>query len=99
MFWLNRDSPTLDKIIKAVSEDDSLPTLKRTTIYSLLKHLNFQYTKRKQNSYLTEIDDLILWRRNYLRSVEAYRGETNIILFGRDLFQCSMQVTVHKRYV
>lgn len=84
MFWLIRDSPTLDKIIKAVSEDDSLPTLKRTTMYSLLKHLNFQYTKRKQNSYLT--------------SVEAYRGETNIILFGRDLLQCSMQVTVHKRY-
>jgi len=39
MFWRNSDPPTLDKIMNAVSEDDSLPTLKRTTMHVLLKDL------------------------------------------------------------
>lgn len=80
MFWRNRDPPTLDKIINAVSNDDSLPTLKRTTMYALLKDLHFEYTKRKQNSYLTERENLIIWRRNDLRSIKAYQEE------GRTLY-------------
>lgn len=62
MFWRNHDPPRLDNIMNAVSEDDSLPTLKRTTMYALLKDLHFEYTKRKRNRYLTERDDLIVWR-------------------------------------
>lgn len=79
-FWHNRDPPTLDKIVNSVSEDDSLPTLKRTTMYNLLKDLNFVYTKWKRNSVLSEREDLVVWRRNYLRSIKAYREE------GRTLY-------------
>lgn len=80
MFWRNHDPPTLNKIMNAVSEDGSSPTLKRTTMYALLKDLNFEYTKRKRNSYLTEREDLIVWHRNDLRSIKAYREE------GRTLY-------------
>jgi len=79
-FWQNRDPPTLDKIVNSVSEDNSLPTLKRTTMYNLLKDLNFVYTKRNRNSVLSEREDLIVWRRNYLRSIKSYREE------GRTLY-------------
>jgi len=48
MFWRNSDPLTLDKIMNAVSEDDSLPTLKRTTMHVLLKDLNFEYTKENE---------------------------------------------------
>lgn len=74
-FWQNRDPPTLDKIANSVSKDDRLPTLKRTTMYNLLIYSNFVYTKRNRNSVLSERDDLIVWRRNYLRSIKAYREE------------------------
>lgn len=80
-FWQNRDPPTLDKIVNSVSKDDSLPTLKRTTMYNLLKDLNFIYTKRKQNSVLSEREDLIVCRRNYLRSIKAYREEGRTIYY------------------
>jgi len=40
----------------------------------------FIYTKRKQNSVLSEREDLIVCRRNYLRSIKAYREE------GRTLY-------------
>ncbi|XP_060834098.1 uncharacterized protein LOC132917396 [Rhopalosiphum padi] len=79
-FWLNHDPPTLDKIVNAASKDDSLPKLKRTTMYNLLKDLNYVYTKRKRNSVLSEGEDLVIWRRNYLRSIKKFREE------GRTLY-------------
>lgn len=98
MFWRNRDPPTLNKIMNAVSEDDSLPTLKRTTMYTLLKDLNFEYTKRKRNSYLTEREDLIIWRRNYLRNIKAYREEGRTLYYldetWRNAGDCSQKVWI-----
>ncbi|XP_025203795.1 uncharacterized protein LOC112600705 [Melanaphis sacchari] len=79
-FWFNRNPPTLDKIVNSVSEDNSLATLKRTTMYNLLKDLNYVYTKRKRSSALSEGEDLVIWRRNYLRSIKKLREE------GRPLY-------------
>ncbi|XP_022178621.1 uncharacterized protein LOC111039411 [Myzus persicae] len=97
-FWRNRDPPTLNKIVIAVSEDDSLPTIKRTTMYALLKELNFEYTKRKRNGYLTERKDLIVWRRNYLRSIKAYREEGRTLYYLDETWcnadDCSQKVLV-----
>lgn len=44
-FCRNRELLTLESIMQTVNDDESLPTLKRTTMYNLLKELNFVYTK------------------------------------------------------
>lgn len=80
-FWRNRELPTLRKIMQAVNEDESLPTLKRTTMYNLLKVLNFIYTKKKRNIVLMKREDLSLWRRRYLRSIKQYRAQGRTIYY------------------
>jgi len=73
--WFRREIPTLDKIYKAMSDDNDLPTVSRSTIFNLLKELKFRYVKRGRNSALTERTELIVWRRNYLRSIRKFRKE------------------------
>lgn len=48
--WFRREIPTLDKVHKAVSDDNNLPTVSRSTIFNLLKELKFRYVKRGRNS-------------------------------------------------
>lgn len=80
-FWHDREPPTMEKVLKAVTADDSLPTLKRTSMYRLLKDLNFEFTKRKRSGVvLTEREDLIVRRRKYLRSIRSCRED------GRPLY-------------
>jgi len=45
-FWFQREIPTLDKILKAINEDSDLPTFKRTTLYSIIRDLNFEFVTR-----------------------------------------------------
>ncbi|XP_066596594.1 uncharacterized protein [Prorops nasuta] len=80
-FYFNRELPTLDKVLQAVNEDNDLPDFKRTTFYKLLKDLNFSYVKRERNSILTEREDLIVWRRNYLKSIRRYWQESRTIYY------------------
>ena len=80
-FWLRRELPTIDKILVAVNEDPSLPNFKRTTLYSTIKKLDFVFEKRKRCSVLTEREDLIVWRRNYLYNIRKYRQEGQQIYY------------------
>ncbi|XP_067141996.1 uncharacterized protein [Centruroides vittatus] len=57
-----------------VNDDPDLPDFTRSTIYNLLKLLNFKYTNRNRNSRLIERDDIILWRRQYLRKIREMRS-------------------------
>jgi len=47
-FWLNRQIPTVLKMLMAVNEDESLPNFKHTSLYILLKSMNFVYEKKKK---------------------------------------------------
>ena len=49
-FWYRHEIPTLNKVLVAINEDSSLPTLSRTGLYRLLGNLNFEFTKRQRNS-------------------------------------------------
>lgn len=79
--WFNHKIPTVDKIYELVSTDDSLPSISRTNLYRLLKTLGFRYTKRSRNSALIEKHNLVLWRRQYLRSIQQYRKEGRHIYY------------------
>ncbi|CAI6376480.1 unnamed protein product [Macrosiphum euphorbiae] len=79
--WLRRELPTIDKILFEVNEDPSLPNFKRTTLYNIIKKLDFVFTKRKRCSVLTEREDLIVWRRKYLYDIRKYRNEGRSIYY------------------
>lgn len=80
-FWLRRELPTIDKILTAVNENPSLPNLKRTTLFKVIKKLDFVFTKRKKCSVLTERDDLICWRQRYLYDIRKYREEGRTVYY------------------
>lgn len=79
--WLRRELPTMDKILCAVNDDPTLPCFKRTSLYRIIKKLDFVSTKRKRCSVLTEREDLIVLRRNYLSDIRKYRAEGRSIYY------------------
>ncbi|KAL4112125.1 hypothetical protein QTP88_015973 [Uroleucon formosanum] len=80
-FWLKKELPTIDKILEAVNDDPALPNFKRTTLYTTIKKLDFVFTKRKRCSVLTEREDLLVWRQNYLYDVRKFREEGRAIYY------------------
>ena len=46
-FLFNREIPTLNKIVVAVNENENLSNFLKTSLHRILKHLNFEYTKKK----------------------------------------------------
>ena len=74
-FFLENIPPTLDKVLSAVNSDPNLPDFKRTTFYRLLLQIGLKYVKRSEVNVIIDRDDIVLWRRRYLRSVRQYRAE------------------------
>jgi len=81
LFWLNKELPTLAKILTAINEDNTLPNMKETSLRKVLKSLNFKFTKRQRNSILTERRELLSWRRKYLISIRRFREEGRPIYY------------------
>lgn len=80
-FWLNREFPTLEKIVTAVSNDENIRTLKRSTMYELLKEIGFVFTRLKKVGVITDRNDIILDRRKYLKEITKYRDEGRTIYY------------------
>lgn len=79
--WFRHEIPTMNKIHQAVSTDKSLPVISRTNLYHLLKKMDFRYTKRSRNSAMTERNEIVGWRRDYLASIKKYRDEGRHIYY------------------
>ncbi|XP_060854700.1 uncharacterized protein LOC132932367 [Rhopalosiphum padi] len=81
-FWFDRELPTLDKILKVINNEDStLPNFSRTSLYRLLKSMEFKYSKRGRNGTLLEKSEIVLWRRKYLKDIKKYREEGRPIYY------------------
>lgn len=80
-FFRRNEIPTINKVLKAVNDDCDLPNFKRTTFHSLLKKIGFKYLKRGRNSSLVEKENIILWRRRYLRTIKGMRQEGRKIYY------------------
>ncbi|KAE9529194.1 hypothetical protein AGLY_011990 [Aphis glycines] len=97
-FWFRKEIPTLAKIIQAVQDDPGLPNLSRSSFQRLLKDMQFEYTKRNRNSALTEREDLVLWRRQYISQIRRYRQEGRTIYYLDETWvntgDCSSRVWV-----
>ncbi|KAF0764845.1 DDE 3 domain-containing protein, partial [Aphis craccivora] len=77
--WLRGELPTIDKVLFDVNEDPTIPNFKHTTLYNIIKKLDFVC------SVLTERNDLINWRRNYLYDIRKYRSEAHNNAFNKGL--------------
>lgn len=73
--------PTLDKVLRDVNSDQDLPNFKRTTFFKLLNKIGFKFSKRSRKSLLMEKEEIIQWRRNYLRTIKKYREEKRKIYY------------------
>lgn len=80
-FWFNRELPVLDKILSVVNEDESLANFSRTSLYRLLKSMDFMYTQRERKGAYLENNEIIVWRRKYLKSIKQYREESRSIYY------------------
>lgn len=80
-FFLRNEQPTVEMVMNSVNDDSDLPNFKRTSFYGILKKLGFTFTTRKRNMFLSDRDDIILWRRNYLRKIKRFREEGRPIYF------------------
>ncbi|XP_049835143.1 uncharacterized protein LOC126278911 [Schistocerca gregaria] len=52
-----------------------LGNFRRTPFYKLLREMNFKYVRHGRDSLLIDRDDIILWRRRYLRTIKRLRDE------------------------
>ncbi|CAI6353612.1 unnamed protein product [Macrosiphum euphorbiae] len=68
-------------MLVAINEDDSLPSLSRSSFQRILKDLQFEYVKKNRNSALLEREDLITWRRGYLDKIRHYRSQNRPIYY------------------
>ncbi|XP_072377939.1 uncharacterized protein [Diabrotica undecimpunctata] len=80
-FFFRNEIPTIDKVLAAVNDDESLPNFKRSTFHKFLKSLDFKYVRRGRNSALLEREEIILWRRNFLKSIKKFREENRKIYY------------------
>lgn len=80
-FWLNREVPTVTKMLVAINEDETLPNLKRSSFQKLLKDMQFVYFKKSRCSALIEREDIQRWRRKYLDQIRQYREQNRPIYY------------------
>ncbi|XP_040068138.1 uncharacterized protein LOC120841325 [Ixodes scapularis] len=80
-FFRRGEIPTLKKIAARLQEHDVLPSCSRSTLYRLLKDMGFEKQKRNRNSFLIEREDIVEWRRRYLRAIGKHRAQNRKIYF------------------
>jgi hypothetical protein len=79
-FYFKKEIPTLNKILSELSEDNDLPKISRSKLWAVLRELNFCWEKQNRKSVLIDKDEIICWRRSYLRSIRKFRDE------GRNIY-------------
>lgn len=76
-YFMRNEAPTAEKILSDVTSDPDmgLPKLSVRTMRRLLNDIGFAFRKRKRNSALLEREDIIVWRRKYLRTIREMREQ------------------------
>lgn len=80
-FYFKKEIPTLDKILMELGKDDSIPLITRKLLWTTLKNMDFVWEKHNRKSLLLESDEIVCWRRKYLRSIKQYRREQKKIFY------------------
>lgn len=79
-FFMDNIPPTLDVVLEKVNKTEHLPTFSKSTLRRLLHDMGFVYGKQGRNSILIEKEEIVAWRRQYLREIRKLRNQgANII--------------------
>jgi hypothetical protein len=81
LLFLQNIPDTLSAVLENVNNVEELQNCKRTTLYTLIKEIGFNYEKRSKNALLIERNDIILWRHSYLRKIKRFREESKDIIY------------------
>ncbi|XP_068912366.1 uncharacterized protein [Tenebrio molitor] len=79
-FFSANKIPTIDAVYREVQKNEEIPNISRFKLYNVLHKLKFKHGKRNRKSLLIERQDIITWRRRYLREIKKIRQE------GRPIF-------------
>lgn len=80
-FFQRKEIPTLDTVLAAINSDPDLPDLSRTSLSRILHKLQFVYEKRNRKSMLIDREEIVRWRRSYLRKIKDYRRANRKIYY------------------
>lgn len=101
-YFMRNEAPTAEKILSDVTSDPDmgLPKLSVRTMRRLLNDIGFAFRKRKRNSALLEREDIIVWRRKYLRTIREMRKQKRYVQllfrFGGQIDKCETRRLKHK---
>lgn len=80
-FWLRNELPTFDKILEVVNDDPALPNFRRSSFHTIINKLDFVFKKGLRCNILTESEELLIWRHNYIHDIRKYREEGRSIYY------------------
>ncbi|KAH6936075.1 hypothetical protein HPB50_013064 [Hyalomma asiaticum] len=82
-YFMRNEMPTAEKLRNDVISDTDMdmPTISTRTMQRMLNDLGFLFRKRKRNSALLERDDIVAWRRKYLRTIREMRRQQRTIYY------------------
>lgn len=80
-FYFRNEIPSVAKLSKVIEADDTLPNISDKVLRRTLKLMNFRYQTRSRNSALIERNDIVEWRRNYLKQIRQFRNEGRHIYY------------------
>ncbi|KAH8009164.1 hypothetical protein HPB51_010954 [Rhipicephalus microplus] len=80
-YFLRNELPTAAKLAQDVTSDSdmNMPKMSVRTMQRLLNDIGFSFRKRKRNCELLERDDIITWRRRYLRTIRQLRAQKRYV--------------------
>ncbi|KAH6920073.1 hypothetical protein HPB50_028940 [Hyalomma asiaticum] len=80
---MRNEMPTAEKLRNDVISDTDMdmPTISTRTMQRMLNDLGFLFRKRKRNSALLKRDDIVAWRRKYLRTIREMRRQQRTIYY------------------
>lgn len=80
-FFHRKEIPTLDSVLAEINSDSDLPNLSRTSLSRILHKLQFVYEKRNRKSMLIDREEIVRWRRSYLRKIKDFRRSNRKIYY------------------
>ena len=61
------------EVFTAINTDPILPNLKQSSLYNLLKELDFEFIQRNRENIIVDRDDIVLYRGRYLHKIRELR--------------------------
>lgn len=80
-YFLRNEIPTAAKLAQDVASDSdmNMPKMSVRTMQRLLNDIGFAFRKRKRNCGLLERNDIVMWRRQYLRTLRQLRTQKRYV--------------------